>query len=230
MAIATAIPRGDVTATLNFYQPPAEKGATPFNAVDPYEGQPDRNFGDETHDTVIHDVRGREADFTLDRDAFQVIQDVPPSRETSFADDESIKANYYPEVEALLLSAIPGANRIHLFDHTIRRADKNSNRKPVSRVHIDQTVKSVSQRVRHYFSEEEAEKLLAGRYRIVNVWRPLTKGPVESFPLGFASSASLREDDVIPIEHRYRSGYTGQTAAIRHNPAQKWYYLSGMTG
>lgn len=35
---------------------------------------------------------------------------------------------------------------------------------------------------------------------------------------------------MIPIEHRYPDGYTGETAAIQHNPEQEWYYLSGMTG
>lgn len=228
MAIATAIPRGDVTASLNYYHPPAEAGVRPFNFVDtPPEGQPQRNYSDATHDTVIHDIRGRESEFSLDRDAFQVIPNVPASREESFTDDESIKTNYYPEVEQLLLNNIPGSSKIHIFDHTIRRKRPDVPRHPVLRVHIDQTAPSVEKRVRRYFPDE-ADKLLQGRYRIVNVWRPLNKGPVEDSPLGFASTSTLESKDVIPIEHRYASGYTGETAAIAHNPAQKWHYLSGM--
>jgi hypothetical protein len=104
----------------------------------------------------------------------------------------------------------------------------------VARVHIDQTVSSAAQRVRRHASSSpsEAEALLAGtRYRIINVWRPLNARPVESFPLAFASSRTLRDDDIVPIEHRYvKTGYTGQTAAIRYHPGQEWYYLSGMTG
>lgn len=56
---------------------------------------------------------------------------------------------------------------------------------------------------------------------------------MESFPLAFASSASVLDSDVIPVEHRYPAeagGYVGQTAGIKHNPGQAWYYLSGVTG
>ncbi|KAH6900127.1 hypothetical protein B0T10DRAFT_600440 [Thelonectria olida] len=227
MAISSTVPRGDVTATLHFYKPPVD-GTKPFNFVDtPPKGQPQRNFSDTTYDTVIHDIRGNEAAFDLDKDAFQIIQDVPPSNETEFLDDKSIEEKYYPEVEQLLLDNIPGSNRIYIFDHTIRRPD--SKRTPVTRVHIDQTADATAQRVRRYFPDE-AGKLLQGRYRIVNVWRPLNKGPIESFPLAVASSASVEDQDVVPVEHRYPDGYRGWTAAIRQNPEQQWYYLSGMTG
>ncbi|PNY24120.1 Uncharacterized protein TCAP_05931 [Tolypocladium capitatum] len=230
MAISSAVPRGDVTASLNYYNPPADQSATPFNFVDtPPPGQPQRNYSDAAHDTRIRDLRGRDADFSLDRDAFQVLSGLPPSLEPEFVDEDSIARNYYPEVERLLLDAIPGAGRVRIFDHTIRRANRNASREPVMRVHIDQTPSSVAKRVRRYFPDE-AEKLLRGRYRIVNVWRPLNKTPVESFPLAFASTSTLEDADVVAIEHRYPDGYVGQTAAIRHNPAQKWYYLSGMTG
>lgn len=229
VALTDRVPRGDVSASLNFYSAPAD-GSAPYNLVDgPANGQPARNYGDESKEVRIHDIRGRESEATLDRDAFQIIQSVPPSAEVDFVEDESIKKNYYPEVEKLLLDHVPGSNRIYLFDHTIRRSTPNANRAPVQLAHIDQTKKSVAQRVRHHHPDE-ADELLKGRYRIINVWRPLNKGPVESFPLAFASSATLKADDVVPIEHRYPHGYTGETAGIKHNPGQKWHYLSGMTG
>lgn len=229
MAISSAVPRGDVKASLNFYQPPAD-GAKPFNYVEKApEGQPQRNFGDRPVDVLIRDVRGRESDYTLDRDAFAVVSPVPDSAEADFTDDDSIRANYYPELERLLLEHVPGSDRVFFFDHTVRRADPSAPRNPVTRVHIDQVPASVAQRVRRHLPDE-ADRLLRGRYRIINVWRPLNANPVESFPLAFASSASVRDEDVIPVEHRYPDGYTGQTAAIAYDEAQKWYYLSGMTG
>ncbi|KAK1761475.1 hypothetical protein QBC47DRAFT_30085 [Echria macrotheca] len=230
MAITHTIPRGPVTGNLNFFRPPAD-GSAPFNHVDtPPAGLPQRNFGDATHPVLITDIRGSESNYTLDNDAFAAIQSVPPSAEKDFVSDDSIRANYYPEVERLLLDHIPGSHKVVLFDHTIRRTDPSAPRSPVQRVHIDQTPASAEQRVRRHLSPDEAEKLLQGRYRIVNVWRPLNKGPVESFPLAFASSATLEDADVVPVEHRYNSGYRGQTAAIKYNPGQKWHYLSGMTG
>ncbi|KAI1279734.1 hypothetical protein F5Y07DRAFT_357637 [Xylaria sp. FL0933] len=227
-AIST-VPSGTVTAKLNFSRPPPD-GQVAFNYVDaPPAGEPQNNVEKHWQEMTIEDIRGRESEFNLDHDAFQIIQDVPESEETEFADDASIKANYYPEVEKLLLDNIPGSNRIFLFDHTIRRADPKANRKAVQSVHIDQTAYSAEKRVRSHMGDD-AEKLLQGRYRIVNVWRPLNKKPVESMPLGFASSSTLDQKDVIPVEHRYPHGYIGQTAAIAYNPSQKWYYLSGMVG
>ncbi|ROW06537.1 hypothetical protein VMCG_04396 [Cytospora schulzeri] len=230
MALTSTVPRGPVTATLYYFDPPAD-GAQPFFHVEtPPEGVPQRNFGDVPVDTPIDDIRGRESEYTLDRDAFQVIQGVLESKEKDFVDDDSIKANYYPEVEELLLKHIPGAHKVVFFDHTIRRSGPDAKRGPVNRTHIDQTAASAALRVRKHLAPEEAEKLIQGRYRIVNVWRPLNRKPVESSPLAFASSHTVEDADVIPVEHRYNNGYTGYTAGIRHNPNQQWHYLSGMTG
>ncbi|KAI0832974.1 hypothetical protein F5Y06DRAFT_280896 [Hypoxylon sp. FL0890] len=237
MAITQApssVPRGPVTAQLNFSHPPPP-GVKAFNWVDKVpEGQPKQNLTQDPRPVPITDIRGRESEFTLDKDAFQVISGVPVSAEESssgsnFTDDASIDANYYPEVEKLLLDSIPGSNRVFIFDHTIRRADPNAYRTAVQQVHIDQTPYSAELRVKRHMGDD-ADALLKGRYRIVNVWRPLNKNPVESMPLAVASSSSLQEQDIIPVEHRTPWGYTGQTAAIAYNPNQKWYYLSGMTG
>lgn len=219
------IPRGDVTVALNYYKAP-EDGAVPFNYVEqPPEGQPQRNFGETVTQVTVHDIRGHEDEYSLDEDAFKVIRNVPESAEKGFTLDESIAKNYYPELEKLILENVPGSNRVVFFDHTIRRANPNAPRAPVIRVHIDQTAESAKERVRRHLGDE-AEKLLQGRYRIINVWRPLN-GPVVSFPLGFASSQTVNNEDLIPVEHRYPDR-TGYTAGVRYNEGQKWHYLSGM--
>ena len=53
-----------------------------------------------TYPAIVHDVRGREAEFTLDKDGFEFVR--RPVQEKDFLDDEVIKAGYYPEVEQLL--------------------------------------------------------------------------------------------------------------------------------
>lgn len=225
-APAYTIPRGDVEVTLNYFKKP-EDGSEPFNYVEkPPAGTPERNFGDFSSKVQIKDIRGHESSYNLDKDAFAVIQNVPESAEKDFVDDESIQAKYYPELEKLILDNIPGSTKVVFFDHTIRRANPNAPRAPVTRVHIDQTAASAKERVKRH-TGDEAEKLLHGRYRIINVWRPLN-GPVASFPLGFASSASVENEDLVPIHHIYPDR-TGQTAGVQHNPGQQWHYLSGMT-
>lgn len=217
-----AIPRGPVNAALSFYKAP-EDGKPPHNYVEPLPGVPQRNWGDDWKKVTLHDLRGQEQKFNLDNNAFDTYQNVQ-SKEYEFKDDARIKEVYYPEVEKLLLDNVPGAQKVLLFDHTIRRP--TGNRNPVTRVHIDQTPWSAAERIRFHLPDE-AEKLLQGRYRIINVWRPLN-GPVMSFPLAVADSQTVDDADLIPIEHRYPDR-NGQTAAVRYNPDQKWYYWSGMT-
>lgn len=215
------IPRGSVKTALNFYAAPSD-GSKPFNYVEqPPEGQPQRNFSDTEIEVTLKDIRGRESEFNVDDNAFATLT-TGESAEKNFTDDASIKKNYYPEVEQLLLEHAPGAKRILLFDHTIRRA--TGNRNPVTRVHIDQTKKSAAARVHHHLPNE-AEALLKDRVRIINVWRPLN-GPVQTTPLAFADSQTFKDEALIPIEHRYPDR-NGETAAVQHENEQ-WHYWSGM--
>ncbi|KAH7383953.1 hypothetical protein BKA66DRAFT_463167 [Pyrenochaeta sp. MPI-SDFR-AT-0127] len=218
------IPRGPVTASLSFYKDP-EDGTPPHNYVEPPPGVPQRNWGDNWTKVTLDDLRGQEHKFSLDDNAFDTYENVKSDLDRSgFDDDARIRRVYYPEVEKLLLDNVQGAKRVLLFDHTIRRP--TGNRNPVTRVHIDQTPFSAAERVKFHLPDE-AEELLQGRYRIINVWRPLN-GPVMAFPLAVADSQTVEDTDLIPIEHRYPDR-NGQTAAVQHNPGQKWYYWSGMT-
>ena len=211
-------------STLYFYKAP-EDGSTPWNYVDKAAaGQPRRNYGDEEYEVTLQDIRGHEGDFQLDVDAFQVVTGIG-SKEKDFVDDEHVKKVYYPEVEKLLLDHVPGAHKITIFDHTVRRSSPDAPRAPVYRVHVDQTKRSTDWRVRLH-NPEEAEDLSRGRVRLINVWRPIN-GPVQSDPLGFASAASVDDEDLIGVEHRYPDR-TGETAAVRFNEKQKFYYWSGM--
>lgn len=219
------IPRGPVSTTLNFFKPP-EDGSKPHNFVEiPTDGTPQRNYGQEEVEVVMNDIRGRESEFNMDKDAFGTASGIS-SDEKDFTDDEHIKKVYYPEVEKLILDHVDGAHKVTIFDHTIRRSNPNANRAPVTRVHVDQTARSTEWRVRLH-NPDDAEELLKGRYRIINIWRPLN-GPVQAHPLGFASAESVSDGDLVPVEHRYPHR-TGETAAVRHNPKQKFYYWSGMT-
>ena len=58
---------------------------------------------------------------------------------------------------------------------------------------------------RHVLCHADSELIvfqLQGRYRIINVWRPLN-GSVQSAPLAFASAASVKDTGLVPVEHRY---------------------------
>jgi len=104
---STYVPRGPVSTKLNFFREP-EDGSKPHNFVEKQpEGRPQRNFGETVVEVQMNDIRDRENEFWLDKDAFLAIKGVP-SEETEFLDDEHIKQVYYPEVEKLLLERVPG--------------------------------------------------------------------------------------------------------------------------
>ncbi len=98
-------------------------------------------------------------------------------------------------------------------------------RQPATRVHVDQTVKSGPQRVRDLLPDE-AERLLAGRVQIINLWRPIV-GPLWDHPLAVADARSVDPADLIPSDLIF-ADRIGEIYAVRHSPAQRWFYLSGM--
>ncbi|KAK9240654.1 hypothetical protein V1525DRAFT_423595 [Lipomyces kononenkoae] len=210
-----------VESTLNFYSPPKD-GSIPYNVVyDVPEGTPTRNYENLAQKVEIIDVRGRESEFTLDKNGFQFERRYHAFKDWS--DDERIKKEYYPGV-INAIKETTGASKVIIFDNTIRT--KDGYRNPVMFVHVDQTPRSAEDRVRLH-SPDDADVLLSKRFQIINYWKPLA-GPVEEFPLALGDAHDMAEDDIVSVEHRYRDR-TGATGGVKYNPNQKYYYLSGMT-
>lgn len=219
---------GDVPAELIFYAAPLD-GSDPFNYIGPPPpGVAQSNLSTDTRTVTIHDLRGKEASFSLDRQAFLPLT-VPAPPETDFLSDDSITSTYYPAVEALLRDNLPGIRQVYIFDHTVRRGGESARRGPVLRVHIDQTPASAVDRVSLHLGESVAAEVLAkdARARIVNVWRPLNR-PVESHPLALADSMSVVEDDLVSVAHIYPER-VGATGGVKFAEQQKWWYWSGQT-
>jgi len=150
-------------------------------------------------------VRDNEDAYTLDGNGFQIYKH--ESQEKEFVDDEKLKREYYPETEQLLKDAT-GASRIFIFDHTIRRAAKDTRsdpskivRGPVNRVHIDQSYPAARNRVPHHLPAD-ADHLLASRHQIINVWRPIGN-PASDFPLAVVDWRSTKPEDFVKIDLLY---------------------------
>ena len=88
-------------AEFNYYKDPGD-GSLPAPT---YIGKPETYYErpTETRTMVVHDIRGEEDKYTLDKTGFQVYRHV--SQETAFQDEEEIKKVYYPEIEDILKSA-----------------------------------------------------------------------------------------------------------------------------
>ncbi|KAI0669245.1 hypothetical protein C8Q78DRAFT_1080532 [Trametes maxima] len=228
MATAAVLAPHDVPTTLNYYAPAEPVNEAPYSFVqDPGTGKPRSNIGTDPHPAIIHDVRGREGEYTLDKSGFQFVK--WPSVESAFDDDERIKAQYYPEVEEIL-KKVAGGKRVFIFDHTIRRRKPDdpepetpANRGPGLRVHVDQTYQAGVARVQYHLPDE-AERLLKGRVRIINVWRPI-ENPVAHHPLAVSDWRTLDQKDLVPVRLIYPHR-EGSTFSIKYNDQLKWFYLS----
>ncbi|KAI0632423.1 hypothetical protein C8Q77DRAFT_1125635 [Trametes polyzona] len=232
MATAAVLAPHDVSTTLNYFTSTEGPAAneSPYFLVQSIEGKPRTNVRNESYPAVVHDARGKEAEFTLDKNGFQFIK--WPSVEHTFDDETRIKEAYYPEVEELL-KQVTGAKRVFIFDHTLRRRkpgepgeESPSNRAPAANVHIDQTYEASVNRVKHHLPKD-ADRLLKSRVRIINVWRPIAN-PVAHHPLAVSDWRSLDEKDLVPTRLVYPDR-EGGVYGVRYNPNHRWYYLADQT-
>ncbi|MBV8096077.1 MAG: hypothetical protein JO110_23165 [Acetobacteraceae bacterium] len=209
-----------IEAELNFLAPMTEK---PFRYnYGPPPGKPETNAVYEPKRVRINDVRPIAGRLSLDREGFALIDS--PSEVTDFDDEDAIRRVYYTEAERVFMSQT-GATRVVLFDHTIRRAQKQAARRPVNRVHVDQTERSGPNRVRQLLPDE-ADRFLQGRVRIINLWRPI-KGPVLESPLAVCDAQTVARQDLVPSDLIYPD-WTGETYAVTYNPEQRWFYFPHM--
>jgi len=225
----------DVDATLFYSKALPSNGISEqwyININASSDGKREQNYGDETIQTTIHDIRGHESDTHIDITGFQALH----SPSTVDADlilngtEEQVKEAYYGEVEELL-KRVTGANHVVFFDHTVRRvipgqiSDSPSTRQPVQRVHVDQTPMSAHKRVKRHASDVPWK-----RFQLINVWRPL-ENAVYDYPLAVADFRSIDVvNDLIPTTLVYPPPLpNGETYSIVYNPQHRWYYWSKMT-
>ncbi len=211
-----------VEATLNYV---ANDGSKIFTVTANPGGTDVRSGGtpDPRRMTVLNG-RQHAKDFELENNGFRFVRHDTQMKD--FYDPDEITRVYYPEMVELIKKE-SGAKRVVVFDHTLRTADdalreSKQIREVVRRVHNDYTEWSGPQRLRDILPGE-ADALLKGRFAIIQVWRPI-RHPVETHPLAMADAKSLSDDDFIISERRYPDR-VGQTYAIAHNPAHRWFWF-----
>jgi len=174
----------------------------------------------------IFDARPVADGLSLDREGFAFTRH--DTAVTDFYDEKQVREIYYPEIERLVARAT-GAEKVLVFDHTIRSAERaveRGLRTPVQMVHNDYTDKSGPQRVRDLLPADEAEARLKHRFVEINVWRPI-KGPVQAWPLALADARSIAPADVIPCDLIY-ADRTGEILYGIYNPNHRWNYFPRM--
>jgi len=98
--------------------------------------------------------------------------------------------------------------------------------RPAMMTHVDQSPAAALNRIKLQL-KDDAEFLVRGRVRIVNVWRPL-EYPVTDWPIAVCDGRTVSLSDLVEADH-VRRQYTGSTMYLQHNLAQKFYYLDNQT-
>ena len=227
-----------------------------FYATEPVDGaqayveaEARTNYGRDEKSVVIENVRGEEDSVSLDTTGFQFYKHT--SKHTTFANDEEIRREYYPE-SIELIKKLTGASRVELFDHSKhlclyiflpsqisvllalrrRRPREPQNisglRQPASFVHVDQSSAGSIARVHRHLPASEVPDLLKRRFQIVNLWRPIAN-PAVDWPLALCDYRSVDvKKDIFPVALIYPDR-KGETLAVKYNEEHKWKYLRGMT-
>ncbi|MEO6022397.1 MAG: CmcJ/NvfI family oxidoreductase [Burkholderiales bacterium] len=204
-----------------------DNGAPPdYYFYEPEPGVKPNPPGTDTQEVTVHNAWPKVNEFSLDREGFALKPFATPFDQ--YDDDAAVRSAFYADVVAFV-KANTGAQRVEVFDHTIRKRDPGQQttvqRPAVMLVHSDYTIKSGPQRVRDLLPDE-ADEILKRRVAFYNVWKPLFNR-VEELPLGVCDSQSVAADDWIIMELKYRER-TGEIYVTRHSPAHKWYYFPYM--
>jgi hypothetical protein len=224
--VSVSVTDGTVDAYLTYT---VDTGIKPVTGTTGPDGKLRHRSGEfQDHLMTVHDARPLRDSLSLDREGFVLVDHETAVED--FYDPSQLQALYYPEIERLVETQT-GAARVLVFDHTLRTGDETAQaekslREPVKVVHNDYTEWSGPQRVRDLLPSEDAERLLADRVAVVQVWRPI-RGPVLSSPLAICDAQSVRAEDLIPAE-RHHKNRVGEIYQLAFNAEHRWYWFPQM--
>ncbi|KAJ9197001.1 hypothetical protein DTO166G4_2598 [Paecilomyces variotii] len=228
-AMAATTCRRDVTTELVYWKPAPGKvistdfttpgGEERFNALESLRT---------THPVTIHDIRGQENDFTLDRNGFQYIHhEVPGLKDCS--NEDLVAALLIPETETLV-QKLTGATKTIVFAHRIRckatdTAKRGDSRAPAYIVHSDFTVPGALHHLEVNVKDQaEREQLTKGRFCIINVWRPLKT--ITRDPLTVCDWTSVDPETDWMVNRLIFPHGRNEFGSVVYNDKHKWFYLS----
>lgn len=191
----------------------------------------------------IFDARQVPDAIGLDKTGFGLFRAETKVRD--FHDRDEAEAVYFAEVRAFM-RRLTGAREVLLFGCAVRSDDSGkvassakiapgevrdrSRQGPALSAHIDYTLESTRRYAEDIVGRDEAEKLLSGRFSLINVWRGIKR--IERRPLALCDGASIQADDLMPFEIRNPLGPKPVAARhgfqLMHNPDHRWYYFPEM--
>jgi hypothetical protein len=147
----------DIITELVFLQRDEKhKAEKPYKLqYDPGEDIPRWNCQNEAQSGIrVHDIRGREKEFGLEKQGFAVFKLESKLAPEDFDDEQKVKKIYYQELSRLLRETL-GAKRVEILEHGIRKrhpefpistGDEYDYLQPTSVVHVGMYISSLFNR------------------------------------------------------------------------------------
>ncbi|OTA64111.1 hypothetical protein K449DRAFT_432627 [Hypoxylon sp. EC38] len=192
----------------------------------------------------IHDVRGEEQNYELDKHGFQFISH--GLNFEAFHDDQQIESQYLPQVEEMILKNIPYAKKVFIFNWRLRKQlgeeqmnspvspaqiqDKNYVFAPSQTVHTGKLILVSKQRciiltmkLNRCHRVHTSEK---SRVQMINFWRPIYH-EVKNWPLVVCDGRTAPLEKLVAVDQIGRR-FVGDLYYATYDPGYKWYYKSSM--
>jgi hypothetical protein len=213
---------GSITTTINYV---VRGEDAVFNAADREKSY----WPKDPHEVQVHDLRPELDALSLDRNGFIVARG--PSATTTLT-DETARAEAYAREATDLVTALTGAAKVITFGAMYRTdaASSADGNLPAFGAHVDYGARTVRDFTMDHLPAEEAERRLAGRHMLINIWRPLKT--VERSPLALCDASTVAGSDLFSSEVRGGLGDSGRRSLwgfnLAYNPAHRWTYLPAM--
>lgn len=226
---------GDVAGEIYFFNETTD-GCAPWLDANPALGFTASNFVHRPIRVTIHDMRGKENDFHLDNNGFEILKYHGHVNEI-FDENSELRRNHYEDISSALKEFL-GASRVIVFNHIFRSrgvpraADQcaEDRKNPVFYAHVDNNHYSAHIKMEQILGSEEAKKMAGKRFQIINVWRPVGPNPITRTSLTICDFKSLDAKNCIHSTEVRNSPSSVSIYMISHDiqDTQKWYYLSHM--
>ena len=205
----------------------------------------------------VHDIRGRESEFTLAKQGFELVKH--DFQYNDFEDPDKAKEVFWPTAAEFLrrrlgaskvvpMSAVARQNTYEALekDAEVKGPDDVDGTRtagafgPARWVHVDQSTAGARVILRDIMGDD-SERLSKSRWAIINIWKAISD-VVRRDPLGMIDRTTLDAADLVPKEISFPEKRKGaahkvttdgsvrhETCAVKWNPDHQWYYYSDMT-
>lgn len=217
----------DVVANLRYLKP-AEKRPVYYASSAGVADHHDTGVEFEEHQLLIRDARCLQKAPCLDGAGFALHYHA--AQVSDFYQLKSQQAEYEQQLRDLVRS-LTGANRVTVFDHTIRSDSAairgfRATREPAQFIHNDYTRRSATKRLHELLDAEVVQRAERTGWAIINVWRSI-RGVVERSPIACCDMRSVRPGDLLAVERRAHDR-VGEIEFVTWNSQHRWYYFPNM--